>query len=48
MGGSGDTDENGVFAWNLEDDTVTVRHRDTQKQDRISTDRLFDLMNESL
>ena len=32
----------------LEDDTITVRHRDTQKQDRISTDRLFDLMNESL
>ena len=32
----------------LEDNTITVRHRDTQKQDRISTDRLFDLMNEYL
>ena len=32
----------------LEDDTITVRHRDTQKQDRVSTDKLFDVMNESL
>ena len=31
----------------LEDNTVTVRFRDTQKQDRMLTENLVDILNES-
>jgi glycyl-tRNA synthetase len=32
----------------LEDNTVTVRHRDTMTQDRVSIDKLVDLVNEKV
>ena len=31
-----------------EDDTVTLRHRDTQKQDRLPIDRLLSVIQENL
>ena len=32
----------------MEDDTVTLRHRDTQKQDRISIDKVLNIIQSSL
>jgi glycyl-tRNA synthetase len=32
----------------LEDNTVTIRHRDTQKQDRVSSERVLDIINKAI
>jgi len=32
----------------MEDDTVTLRHRDTQKQDRIAIDNVLKIIQSSL
>jgi len=32
----------------IEDNTVTIRHRDTQKQDRIAVDKLIPALNDSI
>ena len=32
----------------LEDDTVTIRHRDTQKQERVSNEQILNLLRDNI